>query len=130
MEWMDEVLARIEAQLKDKLSEVTHEITPRAVTTLSAINSLLKEASKIKTTRHRLNTLHHQVVQPADVYGNCTADAEGLAQSIERWLANSDSTRVEQLAMAPKGLSMAELDASLGLHVVGAPYLGDILDLP
>lgn len=129
MEWMDEVLARIKAQLKDKLSEVTHEITPRAVTTLSAINSLLKEASKIKTTRHRLHTLHHQKVQPADVYGRCAADAQGLAESVERWQANSENTRIEQLAMAPKGLSMAELDASLGIHVAGAPYKGDILDV-
>ncbi|MFP3515849.1 hypothetical protein SB766_06590 [Pseudomonas sp. SIMBA_077] len=53
----------------------------------------------------------------------------GLAESVERWQSNSENTRIEQLAMAPKGLSKAELDASLGIHVVGAPYTGDILDL-
>ena len=130
LEWVDEMLSRVEKQVKDKVGEMIHQPLPRALITVRAIDSLLEEAAKMKMTRDRLRTLSYNVVQPTDVYGNRTADAEGLAESIERWQANSDSTRVEQLAMAPKGLSMAELDASLGLHVVGAPYLGDILDLP
>ena len=68
-------------------------------------------------------------MQLKDVYGSCAADAQGLAESVERWQANSENTRIEQLAMAPKGLTMAELDASLGIHVAGAPYKGDILDV-
>lgn len=129
VEWVDEMLARIEAQVKERRSQLSHATDPFIRVSQMEMGALLTEAQKIKTTRDRLQTLGPHTVQLKDVYGSCAADAQGLAESVERWQANSENTRIEQLAMAPKGLSMAELDASLGIHVAGAPYKGDILDL-
>lgn len=129
VEWVDEMLARIEAQVKERRSQLSHATDPFIRVSQMEIGALLSEAQKIRTTRDRLQTLGLHTVQLKDVYGSCAADAEGLAESVERWQANSENTRIEQLAMAPKGLTMAELDASLGIHVAGAPYKGDILDV-
>ncbi len=129
VEWVDEMLARIEAQVKERRSQLSHATDPFIRVSQMEIGALLSEAQKIRTTRDRLQTLGLHTVQLKDVYGSCAADAQGLAESVERWQANSENTRIEQLAMAPKGLTMAELDASLGIHVAGAPYKGDILDV-
>lgn len=129
VEWVDEMLARIEAQVKERRSQLSHTTDPFIRVSQMEIGALLSEAQKIRTTRDRLQTLGLHTVQLKDVYGSCAADAQGLAESVERWQANSENTRIEQLAMAPKGLTMAELDASLGIHVAGAPYKGDILDV-
>lgn len=129
VEWVDEMLARVEAQLKEKRRQFSHTSDPFIRISQRDIASLLTEVQKLRMTRERLQTLSLHTIQLKDVYGSCAADAEGLAESVERWLSYSDNTRVEQLAMAPKGLSRAELDASMGIHVVGAPYTGDILDL-
>ena len=129
VEWVDQMLARVEAQLKEKRRQFSHTTEPFIRISQRDIASLLTEVQKIKMTRERLQMLGLHAVALKDVYGSCATNAEGLAESIERWQSLSDNTRVEQLAMAPKGLSRAELDASLGIHVVGAPYSGDVLDL-
>ena len=129
LEWVDEMLARVEAQLEERRGWLKQQVHPYVRVTQSAVDSLRREVSKIKETRDRLRTLGYKSLQVGDVYGTHAAHPQILVENVERWAEHPENQRIEQLAIAPKGMSTAEMLASFGTHVVGAPYEGDILDL-
>lgn len=130
LEWVETLLERVKGQVIQRSRELRSSADPYRRTTQYAISSLQLEAKKIEETLMRLLHLKHQALEADEVYGHHAAQPEALAVNIERWLAHAENKRKEQLAMAPPGLSMRELTASItGFreHVIGAPF--DIDDL-
>lgn len=130
LERMEDILTRIEVQITARRRLLDRDPDQYVRATERVFQSMILEASKIRMTRDRLRRLSYRELQAGDVYGHHAADLERLTENVERWLAHTENTRVVQLAMAPKGQTMAEFDADMGFaHRIGAPYSGDILDL-
>ncbi|MFP3515848.1 hypothetical protein SB766_06585 [Pseudomonas sp. SIMBA_077] len=64
---MDEMLARVEAQLKEKRRQFSHTTDPFIRISQRDMGALLTEMQKLRMTRERLQTLGLHAVQLKDV---------------------------------------------------------------
>ena len=99
--FVDQALEHVAQQLRVKYREVMTCAGGTFEEQVEAMNLLMREMSNVHKTRKRLYLLRFRVPTRADVYGQYAQQPGVLAESLERWESHSESTRIDQLAMAP-----------------------------
>ena len=99
--FVDQAFEHIAQQLRVRYRE---EMTCAGSTfeeQVRTMNLLMREMGNVHNTRKRLYALRFKVPGGTDVYGRYASQPSVLAESLARWEAHSESTRIDQLAMAP-----------------------------
>ena len=106
--FVDMAFEQVAQQLRDKYREEMTRTDSTFEEQVQVMNLLVREMSNVHQTRKHLCQLRFHVPSRADVYGRYAQQPALLAESLMRWEAHSESTRPDQLAMAPvdEGRSM------------------------
>ena len=99
--FVDQALEHIAQQLRTRYREQMTCTGCSFEEQVRVMNLLMREMSSVDKTRKQLYKLRFTVPSLADVYGRFALQPEVLAESLMRWEAHSESTRMDQLAMAP-----------------------------
>lgn len=99
--FVDQALEHLAQQLRVKYREEMARKRSSFEAQVHTMNLLMREMGNVHQTRKQLYTLRFKVPSQADVFGRFALHPEALAQSLARWEAHSESTRIDQLALAP-----------------------------
>ncbi|MRJ20059.1 hypothetical protein FRT60_06865 [Pseudomonas haemolytica] len=123
---IDDALASIINQLRQKKREIYGRPEAYARAHEDSVQALSREVDKVAMTRVRLETLRFQRISLADVYGDYAHRPEVLAEGLGRWTRQAENTLQHQLAMAPPIGSEKDQFGSPHEQVVGAPHSLDL----
>ena len=99
--FVDQALEHQAQQLRLKYREEMARTGSSFEVQVQTMNLLMREMGNVHQTRKQLYKLRFKVPSQADVFGCFALHPEALAQSLVRWEAHSESSRIDQLAMAP-----------------------------
>lgn len=99
--FVDQALEHVAQQLRAHYREVMTRADGVFEQQVRVMNLLMREMGNVQKTREGLYQLRFGVPSSRDVYGGFAQHCDVLAESLARWEAHAESTRIDQLAMAP-----------------------------
>lgn len=99
--FVDQAFEHIAQQLRVKYREEMTRVDSVFEEQVRVMNLLMREMDNVHKTRERLYQLRFKVPSRGEVYGGLAQHCDVLSESLARWEAHGESTRIDQLAMAP-----------------------------